>query len=263
MNRIGFIGGSDAKRILDGEWLDLYHEKIGAKEPENLHANFPVQLGVHTERFHLDWLQKFHGFELGRHGTIFRMKGYDHLRAQIDAWCSMHLTFVETKHTNGRATRESMIEWYQPQMAHYCNVLDRPFGMLSFIAGNSPPEWFSMEPSVAYRNALLDMEQAFWWHVEHREAPAVIPPSAVEAARTAKAAAGEVKIDNMRIVDMTSNNQWATLALDYIVNKASATAFEAAKKALKDLVEADVREAFGHGIRIKRSKSGSLTFSGE
>lgn len=261
MKRHDYIGGSDAKRILDGEWLDLYLEKVGEKEPENLDHVFPVQLGIHTEQFHLNWLMKYEGFDIGRRNEAFRMKDRPHIRAAIDGWCSNMLTFVEAKHSNGRATQGQMVEWYQPQIAHYCNVLERPFGILSFIAGNTKPEWFKMEPSSAYRSALLEMEEAFWWHIENRNPPQIIPQSVVEAARAAREEAGSVRIDDMRVVDMTLNNEWATLAVDYQLNQAPAAQFEAAKKGLKKLVLPDVRQASGHGVMIKRSKSGSLLFS--
>ena len=35
---------------------------------------------------------------------------------------------------------------------------------------------------------------------------------------------------------------------------------EAAKAELKNLVPADAQQAFGHGVRAKRSKSGAISF---
>ena len=55
MDRQGFIGGTDAIRIMNGEWLELYQEKVGLTEPEDLSEVLAVQLGVHTEQFNLDW----------------------------------------------------------------------------------------------------------------------------------------------------------------------------------------------------------------
>ena len=38
------IGGSDAAKIMKGEWKDLYLIKTGQKEDEDLSDNFLVQL---------------------------------------------------------------------------------------------------------------------------------------------------------------------------------------------------------------------------
>jgi predicted phage-related endonuclease len=261
MDRSSYIGGSDAKRILDGDWLDLYLEKIGEKAEEDLSHSFPVQLGLHTEAFHMAWLNKFEGFDIVSRSIQHEMSGHPFIKARLDGWDRSRDCFVEVKHSNGRASREQMVEWYQPQVAHYCNVLGTSHGIVSYIAGNSAPDWFKIEPSLQYRQALLDLELAFWWHVEHREAPAVISQDVVERARTAKASAGGVRIDDMRAIDMTLNNEWAVLAIDYTLNEGAASNFEKAKKGLKALVEADVRQASGHGVCIKRSKTGALLFS--
>ena len=47
------IGGSDVNRLLNGNWYDLYLEKIGEKEPEDLSDALPVQLGIETEKFNI------------------------------------------------------------------------------------------------------------------------------------------------------------------------------------------------------------------
>lgn len=262
MDRSTYIGASDAKRILDGEWLTLYQEKLGLRQPEDFTHNFQVQLGIMTERFHLNWLNRYYDMDIvvEPHQQLHRMTGMPHLACHLDGWCRTNNAFVEVKHSNGRANRDSMVEWYQPQIAHICNVLAVDRGIISYIAGNTSPDWFLIAPSHAYRKALIEMEAAFWWHIENREPPNVIGQDKLEAVRSK---AREVRLDGMRFVDMSLNNQWGSLATDYQLNKDSAASFERAKKGLKDMVEPDVREASGFGITIKRSKSGSLLFGGE
>ena len=259
MNRTDYIGSSDAKRILDGDWLALYQEKIGERPPENLDYNFQVQLGILTEKFHIAWLNLHCGFDIAWQQSNWEMDGHPMIRATIDGWCKTNGCAVEVKHSNGRASQGSMVEWYQPQIAHICNVQELPSVIVSFIAGNEAPQWFRMEPSKEYRAALLEMELAFWWHVANREPPNVLmmEPKLQQFSKAAK----DVRLDGMRSVDMSLNNAWCTQATDYLLNKDSAATFEAAKKSLKDMVEADVREASGFGITIKRSKSGSLLIS--
>lgn len=257
-DRKNFIGGSDAKRILDGDWLSLYREKIGEIEPEDLTHNFKVRLGELTEFFHIDWLNTYHGFEIEPPKERIHHPQHHQIAALIDGWCHQNCTFVEVKHSHGGATRDNMIEWYQPQIAHYCNILEMPAGWLSYIAGNSEPDFFKLAPTTQYRDELLEHELRFWWHVENRIPPDIIP--AASLARTRDEAA-KACINDMRAVSMHGNNEWASHACAYLETEQAATTFEQAKKALKGMVEADVREASGHGITIKRSKSGALLLS--
>ena len=50
-NRIGFIGGSDAVQIMNGDWVKLWSIKTGLLQPEDLSNNFTVQSGIHNEEF--------------------------------------------------------------------------------------------------------------------------------------------------------------------------------------------------------------------
>jgi predicted phage-related endonuclease len=43
------LGGSDANRIMRGDWHTLWLEKTGRKEPDDLSENLPVQIGLATE----------------------------------------------------------------------------------------------------------------------------------------------------------------------------------------------------------------------
>ena len=43
------IGGTDAIRIVEGKWKELWLEKTGQTEREDLSGVLPVQLGIFTE----------------------------------------------------------------------------------------------------------------------------------------------------------------------------------------------------------------------
>jgi hypothetical protein len=59
---------------------------------------------------------------------------------------------------------------------------------------------------------------------------------------------------------MASSNLWAELAATYLRTRAAHQDYEAAKSELKQLVPEDAKEAVGHGLRAKRSKSGAISF---
>jgi hypothetical protein len=59
---------------------------------------------------------------------------------------------------------------------------------------------------------------------------------------------------------MSGSNTWAEFANLYRVTRAAALDHDRAKTELKALVPEDAREAAGHGVRAKRSKSGAISF---
>ena len=68
------------------------------------------------------------------------------------------------------------------------------------------------------------------------------------------------RLEAVRVVDMSSSNSWAELAATYLRTRAAHQDHESAKAELKKLVPEDAREASGHGLRAKRSKSGAISF---
>jgi hypothetical protein len=59
---------------------------------------------------------------------------------------------------------------------------------------------------------------------------------------------------------MSSSNAWAEFANLYRVTRPAALDHDRAKTELKALVPEDVKEASGHGVRARRSKSGAISF---
>ncbi len=59
---------------------------------------------------------------------------------------------------------------------------------------------------------------------------------------------------------MSGSNAWAEWAALYCRTRAAYLQHEAAKAELKALMPEDAREAVGHGVRAKRSKSGAISF---
>jgi hypothetical protein len=59
---------------------------------------------------------------------------------------------------------------------------------------------------------------------------------------------------------MSASNSWAEFATVYRRTRPAFQEHEGAKADLKKLVPEDAKEALGHGIRAKRSKSGAVSF---
>ena len=68
------------------------------------------------------------------------------------------------------------------------------------------------------------------------------------------------RIEAIRIVDMSASNSWAEFAALFRNTREAFLDHERAKSELKGLMPEDAKEAIGHGVRAKRSKSGAVSF---
>lgn len=258
LNRSEGLGSSDAMRLMHYDWLTLYNEKVGLAEPEDLSGKFNVQLGIHTETFHLEWLAKTEGFTLSRPSERYHHAKHPFMFAHLDGWHVEDDTLIEVKHSNGWSNAREKARFYMPQLQHMLAITDKPFAWFSVIAGNKDPEMVKVDRSEEYITELIEIEASFWWHVTNQVPPEVTPTGTQERV---KSKADRVPVDNLVAYDMASNNAWATHAADLLTNEEAAAAYEQAKKELKGLVPADASECTGHGIAIKRDKRGALRFS--
>jgi len=68
------------------------------------------------------------------------------------------------------------------------------------------------------------------------------------------------RIEAIRIVDMSGSNSWAEFAGLFRSTRKAFLDHERSKTELKALMPEDAKEAIGHGVRAKRSKSGAISF---
>jgi hypothetical protein len=68
------------------------------------------------------------------------------------------------------------------------------------------------------------------------------------------------RIEAVRSVDMSSSNGWSEFAALFRDTRQAAIDHDRAKAELKALLPEDAREASGHGVRARRSKSGAISF---
>jgi hypothetical protein len=94
----------------------------------------------------------------------------------------------------------------------------------------------------------LTAEKKFWRCVESGEPPRLF---GVETPR--------VRLDAVRVVDMSSSNAWAEFSSVFRRTRDAHLEHENAKAELKALMPEDAKEAIGHGIHGRRSKSGAVT----
>jgi predicted phage-related endonuclease len=140
-------------------------------------------------------------------------------------------------------------EKYMPQLQHNMWVINAKAAVLSIITGGG--KWLEIKISAdpLYQHLLLTAEKKFWRCVESGEPPRLFGAESPRA-----------RIEAMRIVDMSSSNAWAEFSAVFRRTREAYLEHENAKAELKGLMPGDAKEAIGHGIRAKRSKSGAVTF---
>jgi hypothetical protein len=121
--------------------------------------------------------------------------------------------------------------------------------VLSIITGGGKWVEVKIYADPLYQHLLLTAEKKFWRCVMSGEEPRLF---GVEPPRP--------RLEAVRIVDMSASNFWAELAATFRRTRPAFQEHEAAKADLKKLVPEDAREASGHGLRAKRSKSGAVSF---
>jgi len=254
-HRRGFIGGSDAMRIMRDDWVDLYLEKVGEQAPADLSDIFKVQLGIRSEYFHAEWFTKVKGLKTEVEKEMRVHPDHPWMCANLDRWLPECDTFLEMKHSSNGVTARDKARYYMPQLQHYMEVANVRDCFFSVIRGNDEPDICIVERNDFYIDELIKTEKAFWWHVINKVKPEITPTGTLAAAEKM---IETIRVDNMRIMDMTSNNLWGELASRIIETSGAAKIYDESKEALRKLIEDDWSEAYGHGITAKRDKRGRV-----
>jgi hypothetical protein len=121
--------------------------------------------------------------------------------------------------------------------------------VLSIITGGGKWVELTLHADPLYQHLLLTAEKKFWRCVQNGEPPRLFgaePP--------------RPRLEAVRIVDMSASNAWAEFAGIYRRTRPAFVEHDGAKAELKRLVPEDAKEATGHGLRAKRSKSGAISF---
>jgi predicted phage-related endonuclease len=135
------------------------------------------------------------------------------------------------------------------QLQHNMWVVGARAAVLSVITGGGKWVEITTHADPLYQHLIVTAERKFWRCVESGEPPCLFgvePP--------------KPRIEAVRIVDMSGSNAWAEFAGIFAQTRAAHLEHEQAKTELKSLMPEDAKEAIGHGIRAKRSKSGAISF---
>lgn len=252
-DRRNFIGGSDARIIMGADepaLVQLWMEKRGETEPPDLSGNLAVQLGQVTEGLNRRWFEKHtdaivdavqerryhpvHGWMAATLDGIVQPTG-----AVFEAKFMLPWSFSE----------EAAAEKHMAQLQHNMWVVGAKSAVLSIITGGGKWVELTINADPLYQHLLLTAEKKFWRCVQEGRSPRLFgiePP--------------KPNLGAVRVVDMSASNVWAEQAAIYRRTRAAFVEHDDARSELKSLMPSDAKEAVGHGVRAKRSKSGAVSF---
>jgi predicted phage-related endonuclease len=252
-NRRSFIGGSDARIIMgsdDAALLQLWHEKRGEAEPQDLSGNLTVQLGLVTEPLNRHWYERNTGQVVKDVQRRVRHPVLRWMGATLDGLVEESGAVFEAKFMLPWSfSEDAAAEKHMAQVQHNMWVTNSRLAALSVITGGGKWVEIKLSADPLYQHLLLTAEKKFCRCVESGEPPRLF---GVEPPRP--------RIEAVRIVDMSSSNAWAEFSGVFRRTREAHLEHENAKTELKGLMPEDAKEAIGHGIRAKRSKSGAVSF---
>jgi len=251
--RRSFIGGSDARIIMGSDeaaLVQLWREKRGEAEPEDLSSNLIVQLGRATEELNRSWYERNTGHHVTDVQRRVKHSAIPWMVATLDGVVEGTEAVFEAKFMLPWSfSEEAAAEKYMAQVQHNMWVTHLRTSVLSIITGGGKRVEITIPMDPLYLSVLVSAEKKFWRCVQSGEVPHLImaePP--------------RPHIEAIRIVDMSASNSWAEFATLFRKTRSAFLDHERAKRELKALMPEDAREAIGHGVKAKRSKSGAVSF---
>jgi predicted phage-related endonuclease len=252
-SRRSFIGGSDARIIVGRDetaLIRLWREKRGEAEPEDLSDNLVVQLGAATEDLNRSWYERNAGRRVKDVQRQVRHSAIPWMAATLDGIVEGIEAVFESKFMLPWSfSEEAAAEKHMAQLQHNMWVTHLRTSVLSIITGGGKWVEITIPVDPLYLSVLVSAEKKFWRCVQSGEVPHLIN---AEPPRPRLAA--------VRIVDMSSSNSWADFAAMFRNTRHAFLEHERAKNELRALMPEDAKEAIGHGVRAKRSKSGAVSF---
>jgi predicted phage-related endonuclease len=219
-------------------------------DTEDLSGVLVVQLGTATEDLNRRWYERNTGHTVGNVQKRVQHPFYQWMAATLDGLVNPGGAVFEAKFMlPWTFSEEAAAEKHMAQLQHNMWVVNARTAVLSIITGGGKWVQIVVGADPLYQHLLLTAEKKFWSCVMSGEEPrlfGVEPP--------------KPRLEAVRTVDMSPSNSWAEFSEVYRQTRQAHLDHEEAKSELKRLVPEDAKEAFGHGVKAKRSKSGAISF---
>lgn len=174
------LGGSDAGVILGfnpyKSLYELWMEKTGQLEAEDLSDNQFVYWGQKNEANIADWFAEETGKKVQRMGTV-QSKENPFMLANVDRVVIGENAGLEIKTAGVSQYKnwkdDEIPDSYYCQCLHYMAVTGADYWYIAVLIGGNEARWKKIERNEEDIKALIEAEKAFWELVEDRTPPAV------------------------------------------------------------------------------------------
>lgn len=259
--RIAYVGSSDARKLMAGQWLELWQQKTGRRGDDDLRQNVLVQIGIATEPLHRQFYEWKTGAQVVAVPETQRMMAHPHICANLDYGTFTHPqhaeqwdTPMEAKFNAGFASLADVIEYNFWQIQHQLLVTGCGQAVLSLIQPRQ--DGYSFAVIARDEARIVQLEEtihAFWWYVEQDEAPSQQDPVASPT------------VARQKILDMSLNNSFVSLATVILEHRLAVQASKNAESDLKGTMPEDAQLAYlpprdgNPGLVLSRDKAGKIS----
>ena len=171
--RRSFIGGSDARIIMGNDeaaLVQLWREKRGEAEPEDLSGNLIVQLGRATEELNRSWYERNTLRQVRDVQRRVRHSAIRWMAATLDGIVEGTEAVFEAKFMLPWSfSEEGAAEKYMAQLQHNMCLTNATTAALSIITGGGKWVEIAIPADPLYQHLLLTAEKKFWRCVESGE----------------------------------------------------------------------------------------------
>ena len=249
-----FIGGSDARIIMGNDeaaLVRLWREKRGEAEPEDLSGNLIVQLGTATEELNRTWYERNTGHRVTDVQRRVKHSAIPWMAATLDGIVEGTEAVFEAKFMLPWSfSEEAAAEKYMAQLQHNMWVTHLRSAVLSIITGGGKWVEITIPMDPLYLSVLVSAEKKFWRCVQSGETPHLINGRAAATAHRGHPHRRHELIQLLGGIRGAVPQHPGALF----------STMSGRRRELKALMPEDAKEAIGHGVRAKRSKSGAVSF---
>ena len=196
--KIYTIDGTDANRLMRGEWNQLYKEKKGKAQAESVDLSKKLEehIDIVTKEVNLNFLQYELEEEIIRDVDVQIIEEMPFVRSSLDGMTEETQIPCEAKHTHQDNRMEIVAESYYPKLQHYMMHCKIDSIYLSVIFGNRRFEYTVIDADYTYQKKLLAVEEWFYQHLIDNKEPTQIDMYIPQVDKKG------IKLDIIKPVDM-------------------------------------------------------------
>lgn len=264
MERRNYIGSSDARNILSGDWDKLWRRKMGLIPEDDLSDSFAVQFGIFCEEFHLDWTirrlneENDAGWEWSKGprpgdqhfaqlnlDTEHKPRLGSHPDALVRQPHAKGVKYpLEAKLTGRWKDAEEAADFYMPQLQHHMLCWDIDLLLFSVVIGTNEPVRMWIGASPEWQDHYIERCDTFWSHVVNNQAPSPAFFDHDKAVKVPTAVKDSVPINGYKKRCLDGDNRAPGLIAEFVETKKAVKRHDEVKNTLKSMMQPDEAEIY-------------------